>query len=204
MDLPWLELGEGIPLPDVRGDRGLEQGVDVQTDHLHLDVPGQARLPDPSLDRRRRRLVWPGEQLQDLDLSQLTVLRPCLDSSDDEDAPTPSYEEWLGEQAFGIYREWRVGKGRPVWHAAAVTIQRRVREWRRRREEHEKWIEDAVDEYGCAGDGGHVWCASKPPAIPSVVVPNAVPVADSIAASTGSKGVRVLSGVRVAGRYRSD
>ena len=76
-----------------------------------------------------------------------TVLRRCLDSSDDEDAPTPSYEEWLGEQAFGIYREWRVGKGRPVWHAAAVTIQLRLREWRRRREEREKWIDDAVDEY---------------------------------------------------------
>ena len=56
-----------------------------------------------------------------------TVLRRCLDSSDAEDAPTPSYEEWLGEQVFGIYREWRVGKGRPVWHAAAATIQRRVR-----------------------------------------------------------------------------
>ena len=72
-----------------------------------------------------------------------TVLRPCLDSSDDEDAPTPSYEEWLGERAFGIYRAWRVGKGRPVWHAAAVTIQRRVRAckqlFRERLEDRLEW-----------------------------------------------------------------
>ena len=58
-----------------------------------------------------------------------TVLRTCLDSSDDEDAPTPT-EQWLGEQAFRIYTEWRVGKGRPIWHAAATTIQRCFRRFR--------------------------------------------------------------------------
>ena len=72
-----------------------------------------------------------------------TVIRRDLDSSDDEDAPTPSYEEWLGEQAFGIYRKWRGGKGRPVWHAAAATIQRRVRAckqlFRDRLEDRQLW-----------------------------------------------------------------
>ena len=77
-----------------------------------------------------------------------TVLRPCLDSSDDEDAPTPT-EQWLGEQAFRIYTEWRVGKGRPIWHAAAVTIQRCFRRFRAELEDERRGMGMTWDEeYG--------------------------------------------------------
>ena len=69
-----------------------------------------------------------------------TVLRPCLDSSDDEDAPTPT-EQWLGEQAFRIYTEWRVGKGRPIWQAAAATIQRCFRRFLAREEDWRRGVE---------------------------------------------------------------
>ena len=86
-----------------------------------------------------------------------TVLRPCLDSSDDEDAPTPT-EQWLGEQAFGIYTEWRVGKGRPIWHAAAATIQRCFRRFRAREEVElaacRAGEAAAEARFGCVGEYG--------------------------------------------------
>ena len=86
-----------------------------------------------------------------------TVLRPCFDSSDDEDAPTPT-EQWLGEQAFGIYTEWRVGKGRPIWHAAAATIQRCFRRFRGREEVElaacRAGEAAAEARFGCVGEYG--------------------------------------------------
>ena len=104
-----------------------------------------------------------------------TVLRRCLDCSDDEDLPTPSYEEWLGERAFGIYRAWRVGKGRPVWHAAAVTIQRCFRRFRAREEaELDAWRKGVekkrcVDEWGTMSEDDGLqyqyeeWCDAGEP-----------------------------------------